>query len=283
MNDDYDWRRFDAASTNASLGSSLRCMWRDLKAARGLAWLLFQREIRTQYRQSLLGLFWAMVPPLVTALAMVMASKGRVVDLGPVPMPLPLYVALGVVLWQSFAEAVLGPATAVGKNKSLLVRVLFPRESLILAKMLEVAFGFGIRLLLVAGLMIYFGIVPGPSALLIPVLLCILIICGTAIGALFAPLSLVTDDVQRGMGIAMMIGMFVTPVFYSPHAGSRVAEWMAMNPAAPIIGTGREILLGMPLSDPTPFFVVGAASILALLVTWWSFRIAVPYALERLN
>jgi len=283
MNTEQEWRIQDASIRTSGLSATVLRMYQDLIAARGLAGLLFQREIRQQYRQSILGLVWALVPPLVTALAMMMASRGRVVDLGPVGMPLPLYVALGVILWQTLAEAISGPAVAVSKNKNLLVRVVFPREALVLAKMLEVAFGFGIRLLLVAGLLVYFGMMPGPTVLLVPILLLALVVCGTAAGAMLAPLSLVTDDIQRGLGVAMMIGMFVTPVFYQPHEGSRVAEWMQFNPAAPLITTGREILLGLPLSDPMPFTAVVVAGPLLLLATWWGFRTAVPYALERLN
>ena len=117
-------------------------MWFDLLASRELAWRLLVRDINAQYRQSLLGLFWAFVPPIVTALGLMAAKKTGVVNIGETDLPYPAYVMFSMTLWQTFVQALNAPLLAVTQARSILAKLNFPWEAIILAKLGEVFFQF---------------------------------------------------------------------------------------------------------------------------------------------
>ena len=110
-------------------------MWRDLLASRELAWRLMVRDIKAQYRQSFLGIFWAFIPPIVTAVGFTMASDAKVLNVGVTDLPYPAYVMFSMTLWQTFVEALNSPIQAVNAAKSMLAKINFPREAIILAKL----------------------------------------------------------------------------------------------------------------------------------------------------
>src|SRR6266540_988753 len=123
-------------------------MWRDLLASRGLAWRLLVRDISAHYRQSFLGFGWAFLPPVVMAVGFTLAGNANVINIAATNLPYPAYVMFSMILWQTFVEALNGPVVAVANAKQMLARVNFPREAIVLAKLGEVSFNFGIKLFL---------------------------------------------------------------------------------------------------------------------------------------
>ena len=125
-------------------GRLVHSMMSDLLASRELAWRLFVRNISAQYRQSLLGYFWAFIPPLFTTLIWVFLNSQNILDIGDTGMPYPLFVLTGTVLWQTFADALDSPLKLVSKSKAMLAKINFPREALILTRSGMVLFNFAI-------------------------------------------------------------------------------------------------------------------------------------------
>ncbi|HEY9299506.1 MAG TPA: ABC transporter permease, partial [Phormidium sp.] len=189
-------------------------MGRDLLASRELAWRLMVRDISAQYRQSFLGFTWAFLPPIVMALAFTLASDANVINVGKTDIPYPAYVMFSTALWQTFVEALNGPVQAVTLAKPMLARVNFPREAIILAKLGEVFFNFGIKLLLIIALFIWFRVPVNPAVILAPVALIHLILLGTFIGLLLAPLGMLYQDISKGLTMITGFWLFLTPVVY---------------------------------------------------------------------
>ncbi|MGB3201168.1 MAG: ABC transporter permease, partial [Nodosilinea sp.] len=127
-------------------------MWRDLLASRELAWRLMVRDISAQYRQAALGVAWAFIPPVAMAIGFTLAKDANVFTVGETDIPYPAFVMFNTALWQTFVDAATGPVQAVIVAKPMLARVNFPREAIILAKLGEVGFNFGIKLILIIGL-----------------------------------------------------------------------------------------------------------------------------------
>ena len=160
-------------------------MWRDLLVSRELAWRLLIRDISAKYRQSFLGIFWAMIPPIVTAAGFTLAKSGGIINLGNTELPYPAYVMFSMTLWQTFTESLQGPVQAVTQAKLMMAKINFPREALILAKLGEVFFNFGIKLVLIIGLFLWFKMPVTWSVILAPVALIHLIMLGTFFGPTF--------------------------------------------------------------------------------------------------
>ena len=261
----------------------LQAMVRDLLASRELAWRLLVRDISAQYRQSLLGVLWAFFPPMITALGLVVAKNAGAVNIGMTEIPYPAYVMFSVSLWQTFVEALSGPLAAVGAAKPMLAKINFPKEAIILAKLGEVFFNFGIKLILIFGLFLWFKIPVTWSVFLAPVALIHLVILGTAIGLLLAPLGALYGDVGRVIPLIVTPWMLLTPVIFPvPKQGwfSVVVSW---NPVTPLLVTIRDLATSGVVSDPTGFWLVSGLSFVLLFLAWILYRLSMPFIVERMS
>lgn len=258
-------------------------MWHDLLAARELAWRLMVRDIKAQYRQSFLGFTWAFLPPIVMALGFTLANDSNVINVGKTDIPYPAYVMFSTALWQTFVEALNGPVQAVTLAKPMLSRVNFPREAIILAKLGEVFFNFAIKLILIVALFIWFQVPVSWTVIIAPVALIHLILLGTFIGVLLAPLGMLYQDVSKGLTMVTGFWLFLTPVIYPVPSSGTFSDLVKLNPVTPLLVTTRELATTGVISNPHGFWVVSILSLLGLLITWISFRLAMPFVIERVS
>ncbi|MCT7956190.1 ABC transporter permease [Laspinema palackyanum] len=260
-----------------------RQMWRDLLAARSLAWRLMVRDISAQYRQSFLGIAWAFIPPIAMAVGFTLAGNARAISIGETDIPYPAYVMFSTALWQTFVESLQGPVQASTDAKPMLARVKFPREALILAKLGEVGFNFGIKMILICALFLIFRVPVSWTIILAPVALIHLILLGTFFGILLAPLGLLYKDVSKGLTMLTGLWLFITPVVYPVPEEGTFATIVKLNPVTPLLVTTRELATTGILTQQTGFWVASLFTLLGLVVTWVGFRIALPFAIERVS
>ena len=261
----------------------IRQMFRDLLASRELAWQLLVRDIRAKYRQSFLGIFWAIIPAIVTAVGFSIAKSGGVISLGETDLPYPAYVMFSMTLWQTFVEALQAPIQGVTQAKAMLAKINFPREALILAKLGQVLFNFGIKLMLIVGLFIWFKMPVTMSVILAPVALIHLIMLGTFFGLLLAPIGVLYQDLAMGLTLATGLWLFITPVVYPVPNEGLFGAVVKFNPVTPLLVTTRELATTGAVSDPQGFWWASALAFCGLLVTWVFYRIAMPYVVERVS
>ncbi|MCT7987869.1 ABC transporter permease [Laspinema olomoucense] len=260
-----------------------RQMWRDLLAGRSLAWRLMVRDISAQYRQSFLGIAWAFIPPIAMAVGFTLAGNARAISIGETDLPYPAYVMFSTALWQTFVESLQGPVQASSDAKPMLARVKFPREALILAKLGEVGFNFGIKMILICALFLIFKVPVSWTVILAPVALIHLILLGTFLGILLAPLGLLYKDVSKGLTMLTGLWLFITPVVYPVPNEGTFATIVKLNPVTPLLVTTRELATTGILSQQTGFWIASVFTLLGLMVTWVGFRIALPFAIERVS
>jgi lipopolysaccharide transport system permease protein len=260
-----------------------RTMGRDLVASRELAWQLMLRDISAKYRQSFLGLFWAFIPPVILAFGFVLAKNSGVVNISQTELPYPAYIMFSMTLWQTFVEAINGPVLAVGAAKAMLSKINFPYEALILAKLGEVFFNFGIKLLLIIGLFVWFRIPLHWSIAIAPVALIHLVILGTFLGLLIAPIGAIYQDISMALTLITGMWLFITPVVYPVPTSGLFSSIVKLNPVTPLLVTTRELAIGIPLSDPQGFWIASLIGIVGLLIAWIIYRLGMPFVIERIS
>lgn len=261
----------------------LREMWRDLLASRELAWRLMVRDISAQYRQSFLGFTWAFLPPILMATGFTLAGQAEVFNVGATDIPYPAYVMFGTSLWQTFTESINGPVQAVTQAKPMLARVNFPREAIILAKVGEVLFNFAIKLILIIGLFVYFQISVKWTVILTPVPLIHLVLLGTLVGTLLSPLGALYQDVSKGLTSLLGLWLFITPVVYPVPSEGLFGMLVRLNPVTPLLVMIRELATSDVLTQAQAFWIVSILTWLGIFLTWITFRIAMPYVIERVS
>ncbi len=242
---------------------------------------LLVRDLRARYRESLLGVSWAFVPPVLAAVGLSMAARSGVLRVGDTGLPYPVYVMFSMALWQTFVEALIGPLEAVASARPMLTRVSFPREAILLAKVGEVLFNALVKAVLIAAMFAWYQVEVGARVVLVPLALLPLIALGMALGVLFACAGGLYQDVSRALPFVVVVWLGLTPVAFAAPREGTLALLMAVNPVTPLLVTVRELATTEPLTMVGGF---AAASLLALVATafsWLVFRVALPFVIER--
>jgi lipopolysaccharide transport system permease protein len=270
-------------SSLASPWRMIRTMFRDLVASRSLAWRLAVRDLSAQYRQTLLGVLWALIIPLANTAVWIFLSSSGIVRVHDTGLPYPVYVFVGTMLWGIFMDALNAPLQITTAAKPMLAKINFTRESLVLAGIYQTLFNAAIKVALILVVLVFMGIYPGWSVLLLPFGILSLILVGTAIGLVLTPLGILYTDVGRAMPLLTQFLMYVTPVvFPMPKAG-----WTAMlfqfNPLTPLILTARDWIAGQPSTTLGYFLAVNLVTMALLLVVWAVYRLAMPILIERMS
>jgi lipopolysaccharide transport system permease protein len=264
-------------------GIMLRDMIGDLWSGRELAWRLFLRDVSAQYRQSYLGYIWAFLPPLISSLTFVFLNSQGLFSTGKTGLPYAAFAMIGTLLWQVFVDALNAPINALQTSKSMLSKINFPREAVLIAGIAMVLFNFLVRLVLLIGVLVFFHVRPDAGLMFFPMAVLALILCGTACGLAVAPLGSLYGDIGRAIPLITSFWMLLTPVVY-PARTTGLAGWLATwNPVSPLIMVARHSLTGAPLTPLAPFFCVLGASILVLVAGWIGFRIAMPHLIARMG
>jgi lipopolysaccharide transport system permease protein len=258
-------------------------VWRDLRSSRELAWQLFASNLRAQYRQSLLGYVWALLPPLVTTLTWLLLNAAGILKTGNTSIPYPLYVLLGTVLWQFFVEALNVPLNSLSQNRSLLTKLNFPREALVLAGLGETLFNFCIRLVPVFAVMVWLHVLPTWTLALAPLGIFALLLLGLGIGLYLVPFGLLYQDVARGLGIVTTLWFFVTPIVYTPPNSSLLRTLVEWNPVTPLVRVTRDWMTTGGAESLGAFFLVMGSSCVLCASAWVFVRLALPHLTARMS
>ena len=258
-------------------------MAEDLWRSRELAWRLFRRDLQAQYRSSFLGTLWAIVPAAITAAGLAFASNAGVINVGKTDIPYPAFVMLGTILWQTFLEAFNGPEKALKSSRTVLSRVKFPHEAIILSQLGQVLFNLALKIILLIILFIAFSVSVSWTVLLSPFAFIGLILLGTGLGLLLVPVNHLVQDISRSMEVILLVWFFITPVIYPVPEQAAIATLVRLNPVTPLLVTARELVTTGNISEPVEFSIVSALSVVSLLFGWIVFRLSIPYLVERIS
>ena len=174
-------------------------MRRDLAASTALARQFLSRQLRAEYRQTLLGGFLAFLPALGLVFWAVLADRAKILDAGETGIPYAAFVLLGLVFWQTFVESIQVQIETLASERALLAKLDLPPESLIWHDGVRILVNLAPKLVLVAVVFVFLRqAVPWTVVLaLLPVV--VLVLLGTAIGLVLAPLHALYHDVGKGL------------------------------------------------------------------------------------
>ena len=261
----------------------VRGMLLDLASSRELAWRLMVRDLSAQYRQTFLGFFWAIILPLSNTVVWIFLSRSGVVNVSDTPLPYPVYVLTGTMLWAILMDALNAPLQIVSASKVMLAKINFPREALVLAGIYQTGVNALIKVTLLLIALLIMGIPPGWGLLLFPLGVFSLILVGTLIGLALTPVGLLYTDVGKGIPLLMQFLMYLTPVVFAMPKEGLSATLFELNPLTPLILTARDWLTGFTPEHLVYFVVVNLVSMGLLSISWIVFRLAMPILIERIG
>lgn len=241
------------------------------------------RDIRAQYRQSILGLVWAVVTPIAQTLVWMFLSNRGVLNIGDTGVPYPVYVLTGIMIWQTFLESLNSPLAMFNSSKSILRKININKESLVIAGFLKVLFNLGIKLLVLIPMLFYFKIIPGWEILLFPLAMLVVLLFGFTIGIWVTPIGALYTDVQRFITSVTQLFFFLTPIIYPARTEGVFGLMDTYNPAAISIGTARDLLIGQPVGGIEAYSVFCALTVILLLGGLVLYKVSLPIIVERMG
>jgi len=248
-------------------GRTERHYWRDLWRYRELFFFLAWRDILVRYKQTAIGIVWALGRPLLTMIVFTLVfSKLAKLPSGGVPYPILVFAAL--LPWQFFSSAFSGAGESLVSNAGMISKVYFPRL-VIPASAVIVAFAdFLISLIIMVGLMIWYGFEPNLRMLTLPLFIFVAFAAAMGTGLWFAALNVKYRDFRIIVPFVVQFGLYISPVGFS---SSIVPEkWRllySMNPMVGVIDGFRWAILGGNTQLYWPGFLLSLALIFVILVT----------------
>ena len=258
-------------------------MSQDLWAGRELAWRLATRDISAQYRQSALGILWALINPLTTTAVWLFLSNSRLVQVADTGLPYPAFVFTGTLLWSILVDSLTAPLAQVNANRPLLAKINFPREALILSGIYQTLFNAAIKIGILLLVLPLLGIHPGWGGLLIPLGILAMVLTGTALGLAITPLGVLYGDIGRGIPLITQFLMYLSPVVFPLASKGWTSQIMRLNPLTPLIINARAWFTGQPPQLLGEWLLTVGCSALLLLLVWMVYRLAMPILIERMS
>lgn len=257
-------------------------MFKDLINSGELAWKLALRDINAQYRQSLFGLLWALLIPLSNTFVWLFLSKSNLVKIGETDLPYPIFLLTGTLLWSILIDSINAPLMQVDRNKIMLAKINFPRESIILSGIIQTLFNALIKIGILIVIFPFYNIHPGLSGLMIPFGILSLILVGTSIGLILTPIGVLYQDISKSIPLLTQFLMYLSPVVYPVSNQGLISKLISLNPLSIIIINSRAWFTGQPISSILNWFIVILSSLLLGLILWIVYKLALPILIERM-
>jgi lipopolysaccharide transport system permease protein len=242
---------------------------RDIWAYRELLYFLVWRDVKVRYKQTILGVAWAILQPLLTMVVFTVFF-GRLANVGSEGLPYPLFSFAGLLPWSLFSLGLTQSSGSLVTSANLIKKVYFPRLVIPMSSVLAAVVDFFLAFLVLLCMMAYYKVSPPVTVFLLPLLLLLAICTTLGVGIWLAALNVQYRDVRYVVPFFVQIWLFISPVILP---GSRVAAELAkhgipawlygLNPMAGVVEGFRWALLG---GQARPLGLIAASAGVSLLI-----------------
>lgn len=246
--------------------------WRDLWRYRELLSFLAWRDVAVRYKQTAIGVLWALIRPALT-LAVFVAFR-RMAGLQQGAVPDAVLVLAAVLPWQFFSSALSETSMSLIGNTGLISKVYFPRLIIPIAAVATAFVDFLVTLVLLAAIMAWHGVTPDARLIVLPLFVALAATLALGLGLLLAALTVTYRDFRYVVPFMIQLGLFVSPVaFATSQVPERWRAVYALNPLVGIIDGFRWSILGgaTPL-EPSMLLTSTVMTAAALAAGTWYFR-----------
>jgi lipopolysaccharide transport system permease protein len=237
----------------------LRELWQHLDLLYFLVW----RDIKVRYKQTVLGMAWAVIQPLMIALSLSL-FLGRLAKMPSDGLPYPIFAYSAMAVWQLFAQALTGASNSLLVNERLITKVYFPRLvvplSAVLASLLDFAIAFAVLIFFLA----YYRIVPTVALTLLPFLVLLTILIASGVGFWLAALNVKYRDVRYTLGFLVQFWFLVSPIAYP---SSVVPErWRMLYGLNPMVGVLEGFRWALRGSGTAPLRLIAVSTCVSVVI-----------------
>ncbi len=248
-------------------GRTERHYWRDLWRYRELFFFLAWRDILVRYKQTVIGIVWALGRPLITMLVFTLVFS-KLAKLPSDGVPYPILVFAALLPWQFFSSAFSGAGDSLISNAGMISKVYFPRLVIPTSAVIVSFVDFLISVVILVGLMIWYGFAPNLRMLTLPLFILVAFAAAMGAGLWIAALNVKYRDFRIIVPFVVQFGLYVSPVGFSSNIVPE--QWRllySINPMVGVIDGFRWAILGGNTQLYWPGFLLSLSLVLVILVT----------------
>jgi homopolymeric O-antigen transport system permease protein len=247
-------------------------LWRYRELAATFVW----RDFKVRYKQTAIGVAWALLQPFVTMVVMTLVF-GKFAQFPSQNLPYPVFLYSAQLPWTYFATALAAASASLAMNAGLVTKIYFPRVLLPLGAIIVPAVDFLIASVILVGMIFYYDVPVGPQAALAPLFLLMAAATALGVGLLFAVVNVRYRDVPYVIPFLIQIWFFVSGVVFPIDALREQWQWiLALNPMAGMIAGFRWAIVSTPAPQPGQFALSVAMALVLLVGGFCVFRSAEP-------
>jgi homopolymeric O-antigen transport system permease protein len=255
---------------------------REISQNRWLIFQLFKRDLATLYKQSLIGVLWVFIIPIVTVGTFIVLNRSGVFNIGAVGVPYAIYAILGVAFWQLFSAGLVASSNSLAKAGPMITRVNFSKKSLVIASTGQALVSFAIQFSLLLPLFVFYSYMPSAAILLVPLLIVPLLVLTLGLGFFLSLLSGVLLDISLTLSLFLTFLLFLTPILYAKPATGAIATLATYNPIYYLISVPRDLVLTGSTSSWVGFIIAAAISLIVFIACLLAFHLAEIRVAERM-
>jgi lipopolysaccharide transport system permease protein len=268
------------ASLVIESGKAERQYWKDLWRYRELFYFLAWRDILVRYKQTVIGMAWALIRPFLTMVVFTVVF-GELAKLPSEGVPYPILVFSAMLPWQFFANSLSECSNSLISNANLLSKVYFPRLIIPTSAVVVSFIDFLVSGIILLGLMAWYNFVPTWRILTLPLFIAVAFVASMGVGLWFASLNVKYRDFRYIVPFIVQFGLYISPVgFSSSIVPERWQLLYLLNPMVGVIDGFRWAILGGTASiDPLGFtFSLGLVAALFLSGVWYFRKVERTFA-----
>lgn len=251
-------------------GRTSRHYWRDLWRYRELLGFLAWRDVKVRYKQTTLGVLWALIQPAIT-LTVFTFIFGKLAGMPAGDIPYPLLVLGGLLPWQLFSAAFSNASSSLVSNTHLISKVYFPRLIVPISSVAVALIDFCVVLLLLTALCVWWQFVPDWRIVFLPLFILLTLITAVGTGLWLTALTVKYRDFRYVVPFMLQVGLFLSPVGFTSSVLPNWKHLYALNPMVGAIDGFRWCLLrgSTPLDVPTLAISSGMCALLLVTGIWY--------------
>ena len=239
---------------------------RELWHYRELGYFLCWRDIKVRYKQTVLGVLWAVLQPFLSMIVFtVFFGRLAGLDQHTGGVPYPVFVFAGLLPWTLFAQSLSRSSESVVASTNIVSKVYFPRMLIPIAATGACFLDFAISFVILIGLLLWYAVAPSAAVLLLPVFILLAVMTALGFGLLLSALTVAYRDFRHVIPFGIQIWLFLTPVIYPVAIVPERWRWLlALNPMSGVISGCRSAILNAPF-DWTGIGVSAAVTVAVFL------------------
>ncbi len=247
-------------------GKSEKNYWKDLWRYRELFYFLSWRDILVRYKQTVIGVAWSVIRPLLTMVVFTIVF-GKIANLPSTEAPYPILVFTALLPWQFFANALQESSMSLISNSSMISKIYFPRIIMPVSSIIVALVDFAISFVLLGIIMIFYRFTPSWKIVFVPAFLFLALLVALGVGLLISALNVRYRDFRYIVPFIIQFGLYISPVGFS--SDTIPGKWRmlySINPMVGVIDGFRWSIIGKGVQLYLPGFIISIVLTIILLV-----------------